>query len=664
MKRAEPDEVRERTRIRVRKRVPREHARRIRNPVVRVVLWAIAVLAVFVLIGIAYATPALVRTSRDGRALLRQGRDAILRNDLEGARASFSKATTLFSSTETRVRSPLLWPLHVVPVASTNLAVLRTVASTGRQIGDSGFALASAVQHLPHGQVRIVRGALPLQAIAAAGDALDAGASAAIDIGDEVDRMPNGWVIGPLARARREVRELLPGASAAVTKAQAALHGLPTILGSRTPKRYLIAFSNLSELRGSGGLLGYVTELDAFRGHLRLGKLSGRPNDLFGQPSKLAFPAWFPDNLRTQAHYLQNINMTTDFPTTGDLLLQAMRAKAGRFDGVIALDPDGVAAVLRMTGPVRVGSWPATITAANVSKIMQHDVYLRIADRQKRDRFFGDVVHATFQRLVGSNVPLRPHDVGAFDATVQGGHFRMYSSDVRDEATFKIIGVAGNVDRARGASDAVSVVGENATANKGDWFLTRTLRYHADLDPAKNRASTTLRVDTTNTAPASGLPDYVIGGHVAGVPRGTNRQIFTVVRSARDDLEELAVGGERRNVLGTSEGSLRRYWTSLDVPAHSTRTVTVRSTVSGAFFGPPNERTFRLHVMPQAVAHPDAYDVSFGVGRGWTVVGATRVQGRLTGDLVLDVRVRQTRRGWLVHALLAPVRFVRGVLGS
>jgi hypothetical protein len=302
------------------------------------------------------------------------------------------------------------------------------------------------------------------------------------------------------------------------------------------------------------------------------------------------------------------------------------------------------------------------ITTTNVAQIMQHDVYIAIPNRAARDVFFGSVVRTAFQRLVSRVIALHAHDVGAFDGAVQGGHFRMYSSDPNDELMFRVVGLAGNVDRARGAGDAVSVVSENATGNKEDWYLTKKFRYSADLDARSGTARTTLDVVVANAAPSSGLPDYVIGGKVPGLPRGTNRQIFMVVRSGRDALQRFEVNGRRRDVLGAAEGDLHAYRTGIEVPPRGETSVRVISTVPQAFFGPPTDRTFRLHLLPQAMAHDDTYDVTVRAGKGWHVAGLKRHSGKLGSDVVLDVRLVQTRRGWIVNRLSAPFRLLGRLL--
>jgi hypothetical protein len=238
----------------------------------------------------------------------------------------------------------------------------------------------------------------------------------------------------------------------------------------------------------------------------------------------------------------------------------------------------------------------------------------------------------------------------------------MYSTHADDQSAFQQLGLSGDVDRASDGTDALSVVSENAAGNKGDWFLERDVSYRVRLDPARTRARAELSVTFRNHAPASGLPDYVIGSPRSGIPRGTNRQMVLLIRAPADYLEELIVGGAGASPQRFSESSMRAYRTSIDIPPRSDADVRFTSSVPGALTGSADKRVYRLRVLPQAVIHPDHYDIEIDVPRGWSADGNTRFVGDLKDDLTLELRLSRTARGWLIeHALLEPWRTVRAM---
>ena len=98
--------------------------------------------------------------------------------------------------------------------------------------------------------------------------------------------------------------------------------------------------------------------------------------------------------------------------------------------------------------------------------------------------------------------------------------------------------------------DGVAVVINNAAANKIDVYLERQLVYRATVDAATGQVTGTLEVTLTNTAPASGLPEVVIGNQI-DQPPGTSRSLVSFytalpVLSATRDGEPLTIETGRR----------------------------------------------------------------------------------------------------------------------
>jgi hypothetical protein len=643
-------------------------SRRLQRRVWRGVRAAVVIAALAVVVGLVYAAPALWRAARDGRSSLLQARDALARKDTTTAERSLSIAAGVFANASSRLSSPLVWPLRAMPVVSTHVAVARTLSDVGMRAAQTGLAATRALETLPGHDLSVLRGRVDLAAVRRAGLALgDDVDVAAFDISRDLQEMSSGWVVPPLAKARSQALDLLPGAADGMRKGRAALRSLPSVLGEGGRRRYLIAFSNLAELRGTGGLIGFVTVLRAENGVLRLEDFSGRPTKIFPPPgeSKQTFPPWFPEDFREQAKIFQNINMTTDFPTVGRLIVEASRGKAGPLDGVISVDPSAIAAILRVIGPVSVPPWPTPVTAANAATVAEHDVYVAIRNNDRREKFFADLVRTTFGRFVSSESRLSPRLIGAFDAAVQNGHLRMYSAHPADQRAFEDMGLAGDVGRAGAASDVLGLVTENGAGNKGDWYLRRTVVYHVALNPKTNVADTRTDILMQNTAPASGLPDYIIGAVVPGIPRGTNRELLMFLRSPSDELGGFLIGDAPANaMLRHREGTLHAYYSSVDIPAQSSASLTVTSRVPNALTAASGKRTYRLRVLPQAVANPDILRVDIAVPKGWRAHGRTRYFDELRGDVTMEVALTQTRRAWVFEKLvLDPFRLARHLVG-
>ena len=104
---------------------------------------------------------------------------------------------------------------------------------------------------------------------------------------------------------------------------------------------------------------------------------------------------------------------------------------------------------------------------------------------------------------------------------VDQGRLIVYSVHDDEQALMERTGLDGALPPVEG--DFVSLTTQNTGNNKIDMFLERTLDYRATWDPATGRVEATATVELYNGAPASGLPDIVIGSSDArNLPLGTN----------------------------------------------------------------------------------------------------------------------------------------------
>lgn len=88
------------------------------------------------------------------------------------------------------------------------------------------------------------------------------------------------------------------------------------------------------------------------------------------------------------------------------------------------------------------------------------------------------------------------------------------------------------------------------------------------------------------------------------------------------------------------------------------------SIVSDVLGAEGRTRTYRLHVLSQPVANPDAYTIEIEPPKGWRAQGETTYSGNLTGDVIMEVRLTQTWRAWLFQkTVLDPWRVGRRLVG-
>jgi len=330
----------------------------------------------------------------------------------------------------------------------------------------------------------------------------------------------------------------------------------------------------------------------------------------------------------------QMVNLSPDFPTVGAVITDLYPQSGGTpVDGVIAVDPEGLAAMMQLTGPITVPGWPVPITSANVSAITQNEAYVTYAGADvARQAFLEGLIRAVFDRLSNLNL----HDpvvlIDDLAPAVRGGHLLAYSTRSSEQAYLASVGMAGAVPPV--VSDALELTTQNASANKIDYYLHRTVDDRVHLTPQASSADTsgspkvanvTSQVSVTlhNAAPASGLPPYVIGPGSPGFVAGENLTyltLYTPLHFSASTLDGAPTGLSSLPELGRNADS-----TFVDLLAgqSSTLSTTLSGTVpllSGGWY--------ELDLPSQPLINPDHVQVEVTVAPGWQVIGvrgATRI---------------------------------------
>ena len=123
----------------------------------------------------------------------------------------------------------------------------------------------------------------------------------------------------------------------------------------------------------------------------------------------------------------------------------------------------------------------------------------------------------TVERVLGGSLPAPTELVDTFGDLARQGRLVGWSADPAEQELFERIGMSGGLPELAGG-DGVAVVVNNAAANKIDVYLERSIRYRATVDLATGETTGTLEVTLTNTAPADGLPQVVLGNAVGEPP--------------------------------------------------------------------------------------------------------------------------------------------------
>ena len=417
----------------------------------------------------------------------------------------------------------------------------------------------------------------------------------------------------------------------------------PAIFGGEGPRTYLLVVQNNAESRATGGFIGSYGLVTALDGKLDVSELlrTREWNDLLRSLPDVTYDA--PDDYRTRytqfdpATTLQNVNLSPDFPSVARVLMSlAPQAGLTKVDGVLAVDPQGLAALLELTGPVDVVGWPTPISAENVVKVTLSEAYAEFAETPERADFLGDVAQVAVDAATSGNLGRPAQIAKVLGAAAHSGHLILAFARPEEQQLAVELGVSGRMEPVR--SDAVALTSSNASANKIDYYLQRSLRYTVKLTPntraTEARVSSSLDVTLENTATATGLPQIVIGPYDPRFYAGENRALVSIYSPL--PVTGTEINDQKVDVSPGVEQGRNVYSLYTEIPAQSSSNIDTRLAGVVAL----HNGWYEVEVRHQPMLLPDQVQVSVDVPKGWRIDKAPGMDrplaGRATSTLLLD----------------------------
>ncbi len=172
-------------------------------------------------------------------------------------------------------------------------------------------------------------------------------------------------------------------------------------LGKGDLRRYLIVFQNNYEMRGSGGFIGSFAFVDLANGQIKSIEMpEGGSYDLQGGLTKSISPP-LPLYLVTSRWQFHDANWWPDFPTSARKLEQFYEWSGGpSTDGVIAVNPQIIISLLRITGPIALPEYEEIVDADNFMWVAEYNVELEYdREENKPKKFLVDLGRKILERL-------------------------------------------------------------------------------------------------------------------------------------------------------------------------------------------------------------------------------------------------------------------------
>jgi hypothetical protein len=579
----------------------------------------------------AYRFASVAGDLRSARDLIDDAGVSIEEGRLADARAELDEAQRLLTAANGDLyTNPEVDLVSWMPVVHQNVEALREAVGVSLRLVDGGGRILDAAAPLEADdgdlEVPLSDGAIPLEAVRASGRESEA---LAIALPTSADRSESQFVLPQITEVQDRVYDEVDRRRLQLMNVARALSLIVEMAGGNGDRRYLIAVANTAEERGSGGMPLSYGELTSTGGDFELGDFGSTEEIALDEPALNGLPADFRRRFEgfQYAQEWRNSNLSGDFTLTAPVMETMFEQATGEpADGVIQIDPDGLAAILEGTGPVQVPT-VGEVTADNVVDLTLNQAYLLFPDRDVRQEVLGDVAEEVFRALLeGEYESLRPLGE-ALAETVAERHILVYSSRPVAQREVEFFDVDGALPPA-GTLDWMHLTVQNVSANKLDYYLDTAVEVTGTRQEGQ-LGQVEAAVTLTNTAPIGGEPPYIFGPNEPSEEPGLYRGLVSLYLPTGAQLLGSS-GAEPSSGPGfTTEGGRSLVSFTIDVPAEATRTIVLELRLPPRPPGP-----YSLVLVPQPRVRPTVATLDIATG-----------SGRVRRELPLDVSYEVTPRG-------------------
>jgi hypothetical protein len=511
------------------------------------------------------------------RADLTAARHALLEGRLADADARIRSSSKATSSASSLTGDPIWRAAGHLPAVGRSFVVTHAVADGANRLAHTVLPDAyQAARVLDPAHVRRPDGTIDLDRVTKAAPRLRSASAEAIRVDGQIRALPTGGV-GPVSHARTQLAHESANIVSALSGGVRAVELAPALLGADRPRSYFVLVQQYAESRGTGGLTGGFAVLRFDHGHVAVtaqgsnADLSAAPVDV---PSRVS-AEWV-------AHYrplsaFQNwlgVNVSPNLPVVSRVIAARWKQQSGQsVDGVVALDAQALSDILQGSKPIRLpnGSDLAARDIIPYLSLYQYAGYPapHVSDQANssgpRKQLLSAISRAATDRLMSGGGDTSALMRGVISA-IQSGHLRMASDDPELQGGLHEAGIDGALPS--GPAPVAYPVVFNSAGGKLDYFLDRSIRYAATC--AGGRRHSTITVELTNRAPATGLPPYVTTRFDAeGVVSSTDNRDTLVVYGTRGAVLKAAHLGGRSLIPYLQVGPYLASFTEEGLPAWS-----------------------------------------------------------------------------------------------
>ncbi len=247
---------------------------------------------------------------------------------------------------------------------------------------------------------------------------------------------------------------------------------LENFIGTKGTKKYLILFQNPSELRPTGGFPGTYGVVTFRDGKLLDFKVDDVYN-LDGQLQELIVPPLQLQHI-TPNWGMRDANWFIDFPTSARKITAFFKKEAGYdVDGVITFNPQIVAKILEIVGPVEMPEYDLTLDSKNLFYTLQEEVEYK-GDRKQPKQIIMDLAPEMLKKLYSAEPGKWLEIFNILVSSMEQKDILMYFRDLNLESFSADKGFSGQVKNTD--SDYLMATFSNVKGSKTDMVIDSSMK--------------------------------------------------------------------------------------------------------------------------------------------------------------------------------------------
>lgn len=490
--------------------------------------------------------------------LIHQLKQDIAASDADAAAGTLAQIRKHTAAARRDAEDPLWTLASGLPLIGPNIGAVSEIARAADDVAALGLTPLVSVYESLNWDALIPRGTgSDLEPLRTAAPSLASSAYAVRASSERLEGIDASHLLPQVAGPLKDATAQLKQASGSLNSAADAASIAPTMLGVTGTKNYLLVIQNNAEARASGGIPGALAVLTLDKGRLSLGAQSTAGDVGAMTPTLPVDPQQQQIYSTRLGKYMQDVNLTPDFPTAAATAQAMWQKKTGqRVDGVISLDPVVLSYILQSTGPVAVtgpslaavkaAGLPTELTGSNVVPTLLSDVYAKIQEPKLQDAYFAGVAKEVFSALSSGKGEAKGL-VGGLTRGAEEGRVLVWSASSSEQTVISKYPLSGSITGPSVSPAQFGIYFNDGTGAKMDYYVKRTVQLIKEC-PAGGYEQTKVRVTSTNTAPqdsATSLPEYVTGGGVFGVAPGTVQTNIVAYGPAQANVESATVDGQK-----------------------------------------------------------------------------------------------------------------------